>query len=205
MISKEISQKNIVSARTRRQPHQSRKHSGYRDYSHVSAAGAPLAFEQQRNAERLVQDAGKGMGRIHGDWCKQRIHFFLTVRVNKRFLFRIEIFQVKHADILTRQRRHQPLVPALVLLLDKLARLQRDQLTFLLRRKRVGTRINETFFNALQEAGDSNFKKFIQIAGRNGKEFHPLQQGIVLVIGFFQHAPVEGKPGSLTIDVKGRI
>ena len=73
-------------------------------------------------------------------------------------------------------------------------RFQGNQLALLLRGKRVRAGIDKAFFNALQKTGDPDLKKLIQIAGGDGEELYSLQQGIVFVIGFFQHAPVKGKP-----------
>jgi hypothetical protein len=69
-----------------------------------------------------------------------------------------------------------------------------NQLALLLGGKRVRTGIDIAFFNALQETGDTDLKKFIEIAGRNSQELYALQQRIPVIVRFFKHATVEGEP-----------
>ncbi len=201
VIRKYVGEKNKVDACLRGQPHQTRQHSRHRDHAHVGATGATLAFQQQPNAERFVQDARKGMCGINRDRGQQGINFFFAVCINKCFLLRRQVLQVKHAYVFALQRRQQLLVPALILFADKLARLAGNQVTFLLRAQGVGAGVNVAVFNSLQQSGHTNFKKFVQIAGSNRQELYPLQQGIGFIIGFFEHALVEGEPRDFPIDI----
>ena len=77
----------------------------------------------------------------------------------------------------------------------------RQRIQGLLRRHQVWTRLVVAVFNALQNSGDANLKELIQIAGGDGEKFDPLQQRIGVILGFFQHAPVEVHPGFVSIEV----
>jgi len=50
------------------------------------------------------------------------------------------------------------------------------------------------------QAGDAGHEELVQVVGRDGEEAHPLQQGVALVRGLFQHPAVEGQPGQLAVD-----
>ena len=52
----------------------------------------------------------------------------------------------------------------------------------------------------LEQATHANLKEFIEIAGGDGKELHSLQDGIVGILGLFQHAPVELQPRLFAVD-----
>ena len=139
------------------------------------------------------------MRRINRDRRQQRINFLFAVCVNIFNLLRLKLFKVKNADVLARQRRHQLFVPALILLLDKFMSLPGNQLAFLLSSQRIRAGVNEAIFNPLEQPCYPDLKEFIQIAGGNGQEFDPFQNGVAFIIGLFQHSPVKGQPGSFTI------
>ena len=50
------------------------------------------------------------------------------------------------------------------------------------------------------QAGDADHEEFVEIVGRDRQEPQPLEQRMVRVRRFFQHAPVELEPGQLAID-----
>ena len=64
----------------------------------------------------------------------------------------------------------------------------------------IKARLGVAVFNALHDAGDANFDKFIQIAGGNGEEFDPFEQGIGRILGFFENTAVEAQPGFIAAD-----
>ena len=57
----------------------------------------------------------------------------------------------------------------------------------------------------LQQARDSHFDKFVQIAGGDGEELDSLQQRVAFVQRFFEHPAVESQPGLVAIEVVARI
>ncbi len=50
------------------------------------------------------------------------------------------------------------------------------------------------------QAGHPHHIEFVQVIGRDGEEPQPLEQRMVGVACFVQHALIEGKPGQLAID-----
>jgi hypothetical protein len=58
-------------------------------------------------------------------------------------------------------------------------------------------------FELLQQAADSNFKKFIQIAGGDREKFDALEQRIADICGLFKHAPIKFQPGRFAIQKRG--
>ncbi len=205
MVGQQVGKEDVVDSGLRWQPHQARERAGHGNHSHVGAGSAPLAPQQKRNTQGFVQDPGKRVGGIHGYRRQQRIDLLLAVRVDKRLLLGVQFFEVQDANIFPGKSRQQLLVPALVLFFDELVGLSRDEISFLLSGQGIRAGINESFFNALQQASHPHFKELIQVACGNGQELHALQQRIVLVGGFLQHTAVESQPGSFAIDVKRRI
>ncbi len=86
------------------------------------------------------------------------------------------------------ERRPQFFVPALVLVVYE----------------RVGFAGNDL---ALLDQGEPVWSglKLIQVAGRDGKKFQPLQQRVFLVLRFFKDAAIKREPGGFSIDVVGRV
>jgi hypothetical protein len=84
-------------------------------------------------------------------------------------------------------------------------RLFGHEFALLLRRERIRAGIYEAIFNALQQSGHADLKKFVEVAGGYSQELDPLEKRVSLVNGFFQNAAVEGQPGAFPVDVKGRI
>ena len=58
----------------------------------------------------------------------------------------------------------------------------------------------EAFFEALHDTGDANLDELIEVAGRDGKKFDALEQGVGGVVGFFEDAAVELEPALVAID-----
>ena len=52
---------------------------------------------------------------------------------------------------------------------------------------------------------DAHHEEFIQIAGDDGKELHPLDQRMARVLSLQQNPLVEFQPAQLAVDVEGRI
>ena len=82
---------------------------------HLRAGAAALGAEQQRQAERLVEHARKGMRGIDGDGREQRIDLALKVAVGKVAGVLAELFPLKQANALLAQLREELLVPAVIL------------------------------------------------------------------------------------------
>ena len=51
------------------------------------------------------------------------------------------------------------------------------------------------------QAGDADHEEFVEVAGRDRQEAQPLEQRMMRVARFLQHAPVEGQPAQLAIEI----
>ena len=51
------------------------------------------------------------------------------------------------------------------------------------------------------EAGDADHEEFVEIVARDGEEAQPLEQGMGRVARLLEHAPVEGEPGQLAVEI----
>jgi len=144
------------------------------------------------------------MCRVHRHRCEQEIEFPLTVFFDKRPRARIQLVQAKNPDSLGGERRPQIFVPALILVVHKFVGFTGNNVALLNQGEAVGPGFGVPIFNLLHQPSYTHLKKFIQVASGDGKKFQPLQQGVFLVLRFFEDAAIEGEPGGFSIDVVGR-
>ena len=113
--------------------------------------------------------------------------------------------QAQNADAMLGKRRPQLVVPAAILVVHKLVGLAGDHIALLHQRQTIGSRFGVAIFNLLHQAGHAHFEELIQVAGRDGKKFQPLEQRVASILRFFEDAAVERQPGGFPVDVVGRI
>ena len=53
----------------------------------------------------------------------------------------------------------------------------------------------------LFEAGHANLEKFIEIRGNDAEELQALEEGMLRILGFLEHATVELQPARLAVEV----
>ena len=75
------------------------------DAEDLGAGAAALGAEQERHAESLVEDAGKGMGGVDGDGREERIDFALEVIFGEGAGFVVEFIPLEQADALLARAR----------------------------------------------------------------------------------------------------
>src|SRR4051794_30790529 len=92
-------------------------------------------------------------------------------------------------------------IPAVVLLIDKLVGITRDDIALFQQCQIVGACLRISVFNLLNQTGHANFKELIQVAGCNGEKFQPFKEWIACVLRLFQYAPIEGQPRGFAIEV----
>ncbi len=197
VLRDQVLQQHVVElAFRRRQANKAGQRAGHRHHSqHLRPGTAPLGPQQQRQAERLVQNPRKRMRRIDRDRRQQRIHFALevTLRIGARFF--LQFCPLQQPDSVLAQLRHQPVIPARVLCIDKAMNLGRQRVQRLVRPQPVVPRLPESVLNPLHQPGLADFDILVEIAARDGKEFHALQQRIGGIVRLFQNSPVELHPG----------
>ena len=55
------------------------------------------------------------------------------------------------------------------------------------------------------ETGYSNHEKLIQIRGEDRQKLHSLQEGMPLILGFFEDPQIESQPAEFTIQEVARL
>src|SRR5438067_2544920 len=93
----------------------------------VSQRGTAAAAQEKGNAKRLVNDPWKGMGRIDGHGGEQQIKLTLAVLLYKGSRAEVQFVQAKHANSTVMHWRAQLLIPAAVLIVNKLVGLAPEQ------------------------------------------------------------------------------
>ena len=196
----QVGKKDVVfAAIARRQLDQPRQHPRHGHHSHVIGGSAAAPAQQQRLAQRFIDDARKRVGGIDGHWSEQRIKLALAVFGDKRPLLRREFPGPHDANAFLGQFWPQRVVPAAILIAHELVGQPRHQLCFFLGSASVRSRIGLAVLYALHQAAYSNLEELVEIAGGDGQKLDPFQQRVAWVLGFLQHAAVEGKPRRLAI------
>jgi hypothetical protein len=60
-------------------------------------------------------------------------------------------------------------------------------------------------FDALQEAGDADFDKFVEIVGGDGEELDAFEERIAEVASFFEDAAIEFQPLEVAVEIVARV
>jgi hypothetical protein len=69
----------------------------------------------------------------------------------------------------------------------------------------IGRCSDEPASHLTMETGHANHEKFIQIRGEDRQKLHAFQEGMPLVLGFFQDPQIELQPAELTIQEGARF
>ena len=155
--------------------------------------------ERERDREAEIGDERKRMRRVDGERRKQREDLAQEVVFQPGPFLSRHLRPVDQHDALLGQHPAE-LEPALLLVGRQCGDRFRDAAELLGRREAVGRFDRDPGAQLALEAGDADHEELIEIVGRNREEPHPLQQGVGLVRGLFEHAAVEVEPGQLTVD-----
>ena len=60
---------------------------------------------------------------------------------------------------------------------------------------------SEVFFDLLQDAGDADLQKLVEVAGGDGEKLDALEQRVGGVVGLFEDAAVELKPRLVAVQI----
>src|SRR6185503_6688582 len=113
-------QKDEVNRAFRRQPDQSRQRPRHGYNPGVGKRGTPATAKQKGHAQSFVDHPGKWVRRIDRHRGEQEVELAVTVFLNECTGILIELMQPEDANPLLRKRRPQLLVPALILLGNKI-------------------------------------------------------------------------------------
>src|SRR5580700_3588961 len=157
------------------------------------------------HTQGFVNHVRKRVRRIDGDRSEQGINLSHKKEVHRISAGMIEVRHRQDADALADQRRHELLVPTLVLPGHKGMQFTHEALQLLIGRESVRTGQLITVFRLLQQSGYAHFNEFVEIAGRDGQKLDSLEQRIAFVLSLLEHAPIEGQPGFMAIEIVAGI
>ena len=196
---KVLEEQVIEFALRRGQANETGQRAGHGDHAeHLGAGTAPLGPQQQRQAQGLVQHAGKGMRRIDGDGGQQRIDLALEVVLGKLAGFGLKFVPFEQPDALLAQFREQLVVPAGVLGVHEAVDFGGQFGQGFVGTQAIVAGLPVAVLDALHEAGLADFHIFVQVAAGNGQELDAFEKRIGRVLGLFEHAAVELHPGRIT-------
>ena len=90
--------------------------------------------------------------------------------------------------------------PALLLIARQLRNRLADARELLARRQPVRARHRDALAHLAFKARHAHHEEFVEVAGGDRQEAHPLQKRMVFVGGLFEHPAVEVQPGQFAID-----
>ena len=175
------------------------------DNTQVNLRGLAPAPQEEREAERFVQDAGKRVGRIDRYRRQERFDPFRIKLVHHSLSPRFQLADAAYVNRFCRECGNKFLVPTRILVFHKLLDLRREPLEHDLRHQPVRSHLPMTLLHLLQKARLTHFHELVEIACRNRQEFYALNQGIISVERLFQHPAIELKPREMAIEKLPRI
>jgi hypothetical protein len=143
--------------------------------------------------------------RIDGDRSEKGINLSHKKEVHRISGGTIEVRHRQNADTLADQGWYELLVPAFVLTGHKGMQFAGKALQLLFGRESVWTGKLISVFRLLQQSGYAHFNEFVEIAGGDGQKLNSLEQRIAFVLSLLQHAPIEGQPGFVAIEIVAGI
>ena len=108
--------------------------------------------------------------------------------------------QGQKSDAVSRQLRNQLALPAVILIRQQLADAATDRGEGLRRLQSVNRGTVGDGLDALLGSRDPDFKELIEIGADDAEEFDPLQERLVGIPSFIQHALVEFQPAQFAIN-----
>ena len=169
--------------------------------SHDQLADIGLALLQlEDEAEAAVGDEGEGVRRIDRLRRQHREDLLAKVGVEPRLRLRVECLV---ANDMHRRLVEQGLQqrPDFVLAGNQSVRFGDDRAQLL----GDGEAVHRLFFDAEHlvglEAGDSDHEEFVEVAGRDRQEPHPLEQRVGRIRRLLEHAAIERQPAELAVEI----
>ena len=165
-----------------------------------------LVTEEKSNAESLIQNPGERVRGIDGDRGKERVDLVGVKLQGLRPSFGGEVCKFAEANLFGFKGGQKKVVPAGVLRLNEVGEQDREAIEPFLWRKAAfigGLRLTDPVLNALQNSGNPDLYKLVEVAGRDGEKLYALEQGIGGILRFLQDALIEMKPRLVTGEEEG--
>ncbi len=157
------------------------------------------AAQLQRQRKALVRHEGERMRRIDRHRRQDREYLVQEIAVEPGLLGAGQLARIDHGDAGLAQQLAQ-FAPMGLLVAHQLAAAAGDGGQLLGRRQAVGAGDGNAGPDLAAQAGDPHHVEFVEVVGGDREEAQPLEQRMVGVAGFVQHALIEGEPGQLAID-----
>src|SRR5215475_8724496 len=119
--------------------------------------------------------------------------------------FGVELGNGKDANGLLREGREDFVVPAFVLVANENVHAFRNFGEFLFSGEAVGADALGALLDFLEETGNADFNKLIEIVGSNGKKLYPLKKRVTRIARFFEYTAIEFEPLDMAIEVVARV
>ena len=162
-----------------------------------------LAAHIENQADALIWDEGKGMGRVQRLWCQHRQDLFLEIAFDFGLMGFADGGWFNNLYAFGGQFLDQFLPQFLLLGHQRIG--CGDGFGKLFRR---GAAIDGQFLDPPlllpPQSGDPDHEKFIQIRARNGQETKTFQKRMRRICSFFEDPLVKFQPGKLAIEIAAR-
>ncbi len=170
----------------------------------VGAALRARVGEQHDEVQRLVEQDRERVGRVDRERRQDRVDLLGEPGLDPLQLGWRQLADLAERHAVRRQLRHQQLAPGAVHQRVERVRLAADAAEFVLRLDAVGVVAGQPGVDQLHDPGDADLEELVEVAAGDGQELDALEQRVGLVLGLFEHAPVEPQPRQFAVQVQGR-
>ena len=136
---------------------------------------------------------------------EHRVDVVLEVTAQPRGRRRGPLVGIEQRDRLGRERGSQAVFPARGLVVEHRARALEDGSQLLEGVLPVGGNVLDPGPDLLQQRRDPHHEELVEIGADDGEELHPLEQGVVGVVGLREHALVELEPAQFAVQVQRMV
>jgi len=164
-----------------------------------------LDVERGDDVERLVAELGKRVRLVEGERGEHGQHLLFEISLHPVELAGGELVGVFDDDALFGERGEELLVPAAVLVLDEGCDDGVDAAELLAGAEALGDGLGRSVFHLLDEAGDADLEKLVEVGAEDGEEADALEERVAVALGLLEDAAVEGEPAQLAVEIGGGL
>ena len=146
-----------------------------------------------------VPEPWEGMARVDGQGSDEGHQIAVEVIANEVPLGFVQVFGLEEIDPLGIEQGFQHLMEEAVLPGRQRMDAQGDSLQELARGMTIGPWLGDSGVDLAPDSGHPDHEKFVPVAGDNGQELDPLQEGNRWVLRFLQDSFVERQPAQLAV------
>ena len=169
------------------------------DAREVGLAGVRI-LHQHGEVDRVAGDVRERMRRVHGERGEHREHLLAVVARQALLLGGGELVPAQQHDAFFGEVRQDVVDHVVRVLVLQAVRLIADRAQLLARAQAAGSGDGDAGVDAALEAGHADHEELIEVRCEDRGEIRALEDGLVLVLGEFQHALVEFHPAQLAVE-----